>query len=41
MTKRLVSIAIAAAAAVTLALPAAPADAHCLVVYRTYQLVCD
>ena len=41
MTKRIVRLALAASAVLAIALPAAPAQAHCLVAYRTYALVCD
>ena len=39
MTKRIVRLALAASAVVAVALPAAPAHAHCIY-YRTYQIVC-
>ena len=39
MTKRIVGLAIAAAAAVTFALPATPASAHCIYL-GTFEIVC-
>ena len=39
LTKRIVGLAIAAAAAVTFALPATPAHAHCIYL-GTFEIVC-